>query len=1359
VKRWALARRAVFGRVSAALVGLTLIAGLDPSGYAAHVELAGAATVLAVASTAPTPWPLRALLPPPLPPHLVPGLLDPIGVHASPLGANLSLAETLTSLGPWRARLGTGDGADAAPPVGSPPSDPEAIREATRHYVRARAAMQSNQLLLAATHFESALALDASSPEILSGYASLLTRLGNGPKSRDFFTRALAIDPTHLEARVALGFHARQRANFDDTIRLLGPLLEDPTERDALTRSYAPPIRLAVTMAVADALAATGADAALIEISHDLLSKASRESEPALLAPLNRMRRMIGDAQARSGALRDAWQLWSTALTQAMADDDEGRDGDPSILPLAARVLWAERTLLDRSDGERAGVRHPVETLADLIAHSERTGQPPLGGMDAWISLADWLASTATDGAPLDAALRARASSLPVRRGEPDPARLAAALAPAQAFERLAASHDRSRPDRAHLAAWLRAAAAIAPARAVTLAANLLADTPLAPEFVVDGLLHAGLTAPTLLETLEAGDARDEKRVALRMRVLARFQRTAEAWALGEASLTERNLAETNSAETNSAETNLAQATDADERALLLRARLAVAVAAQRFSQGEGGMPALIAELRADSEAAAADARATQRALANEIEVLRSLLEAARLDAADASEDRTGGGAPIVAMPDLIEASIERTLAIGAQEPRARTLALLARASIAAMAPMTDRGRAERVLELFREAIDAGAADPSAVEAELEQAWIAALSLTRSLASRAAGGEPSDAERAAEDAILKQIPGTAIAIGVRAARHTRGGSGRAGEGERRREPAVDLIELVCAAAAARPADGGLLREAVRGLTTARGPSAALALLDQRLERAPAAADIWELWTETAIEAGLAEEALARLSRHIGEGADDPIGETLVARPLRALGREAEAAAAEERAIERRLPTPRTRLHAIRQSLARGAAGEAVERLWSFADELTEAGRAPNGDEVFDPGRFAARERALELALRLPGDADPSGTTDGTDRARLIRRLTADMLADAEDPSAVERIGAAAFVRAAGILALVQDDLPEDSQEDLQAEARSNAPAAAERARLASIAVAMQARAGGELDAQAIMPWLGIAQAFADEGRFASGSDFLRSLATSDLRMSASAAARLATACFALDAAAGGRADRSIALLDLTRARGVRPFAGRDRVVDRDVDELYLLASLYAMVLDHAGARTILEESLRRDPQHAMSMNNLGWELLESSTLLPKDIDIIVALLEGAHAARPDDGAILDSLGWLRYKQGRIDEAFALLTRAIEVTEGETSLEILDHFGDAAWRRGDRDAARNAWNEVVRRAETDYAEPVIVSRLPDYERREHGVRVIDAPRLWQRVYGAPRDRARAKLAALDAGADPPVASIW
>ncbi len=1350
--RAALARRAVFGRVSSTLVGLTLLAGsaapLADAACAAEVGLGRGATSVAAATTASAARPLRTLLPPPLPPHLVPGLFDPIGMPASPLGANLSLAEILTSLGPWRARLGSEEGASPtaqpAPPPAPARSDPEAIREATRHYVRARAAMLGNQLLLAATHFESALALDASSPEILSGYAALLTRLGNGPKSRDFFTRALVIDPTHLEARVALGFHARQRANFDDTLRLLGPLLEDRTQREALARSYAPPIRLAVTMAVADALAATGADAALIEISRELLAKASREVEPTLVAPLHRMRRMIGDAHARAGGLRDAWQLWSAALMTALAAEGEDRDGDPAMLPLAARVLWAERTLLDRSDAERAGVRHPVETLAELIAHAERTGQTPLGGVDAWISLADWLASTATDGSPLDAALRAQASSLPVRKGDPDPARLAAAFAPAQAFERLAASHDRGRPDRTHLAAWLRAAAAIAPERAVSLAANLLIETPLAPEFVVDGLLHAGLSAPILLETLEAGGGGDVKRLALRMRVLSRFNRTAEAWALGDDAL---------------AASRGGQRTDPDARALLLRARLAVAVAAGRFGQGAGGTTALIAELRADTADSAADAATTRRALANEIEILRSLLEAARLDAADAREARAPGDARSAAESGPLDTSIERILALGAGEPRARAMALLARASIAAMAPIADRGRAESVLGLFREAIDAGAADPGAVEAELEQAWIAALSLTRSLAPRSAGGEPSDAEREAESAILKQIPGTAIALGVRAARHSRGGSSGSGEGDARREPAVDLIELVCAASAARPTDGGLLREAVRGLTTARGPSEALALLDQRLERAPAAADLWELWTETAIEAGLAEDALARLSRHLGEGGDDPIGEALVARPLRALGREEEAAAAEERAITRRLPTPRTRLEAIRQSLARGATGEAVERLWSFADELAEAGRAPTDDGSFDAARFAARERALELAFRLPGDADPSGSTDRTDRARLIRRLAGDLLADADHLHGAMPGGVAGLVRAAGILALVQEDLPADPNDAPPDAVGADAPPASERARLASVAVALQARAGGDIDGEAIQPWLEVAQAFADAGRFASGSDFIRALATSDLRMRPSAAARLATASFALDAAAGGRADRSIALLDLVRSRGVRPFAGRDRVVDRDVDELYLLASLYAMVLDHAGARTILEESLRRDPQHAMSMNNLGWELLEASVVPPKELDTIVALLEGAHAARPDDGAILDSLGWLRYKQGRIDEAFTLLKRAIEVTEGETSLEILDHFGDAAWRRGDREAARQAWNAVVRGADTDYAEPVIVGRLPDYERREHGVRVIDAARLWQRVYGAPRDRARAKLAALDAGEDPPVAPIW
>jgi tetratricopeptide (TPR) repeat protein len=799
------------------------------------------------------------------------------------------------------------------------------------------------------------------------------------------------------------------------------------------------------------------------------------------------------------------------------------------------------------------------------------------------------------------------------------------------------------------------------------------------------------------------------------MRVLSRYERTAEAWSLGEAAL--------------------ARANEPADRDILLRAALAVTVAAGRFEAIASLVERLRSEEHASGVADAADPARRHINLANEVEILRSWTEAVQAIAA-AGADRALG--PTLD-PAVIDASADRVEALAGDDLRASTIVRLARAKRAAALPITDRERASEVLGLFRSAIECATPAPHLVEAELEEAWIAALSLTRSLFPRAREDRLSDEEIAAEDAILASLPESAIAVGVRAARESR--SDRRG----------DLVEAICAASAARPMEVGLLREAVRGLATARSVGEAIALLDERLDRSPAVPEVWQLWTERAIEAGLAEVALERLNRHAAteEPDADPIGAVLRVLPLRALGRESEAAAAEERALERRLPTQRTQMlrvaRAIDRAAAGGAHGEAVELLWTLAEELRPSG-GESGDAA-DDGAIRGRIAALDLALRLPSSEDPGGTTDPSDRARLIRRFAEDILTSADRPGVIETIGPAPMIRAAGMLALVVDDLGGD--------AGGAEDASTQRAAIASRAVALQARTRAELDAPGALPWLTIAQAFADAGRHAAGSDFLAALATSEVRMRPNAAARIATACFALDAAAGGRAERSIALLDLSRARGVRPFAGPERVVDRDADEVYLLAGLYAMVHDQAGARAILKEALRRDPQHAMSMNNLGWDRLEAG----EQGDAVITLIEGAYAGRPDDAAILDSIGWLRYKQGRIDEAVELLTRAIAITEGETSLEILDHFGDAAWRHGQRDAARNAWREVVRQAESTYAKEVIVGRLPDYERREHGVVVIDAAALWQRVYGTPRDRARAKLDAIEAGGDPTVADIW
>ena len=73
------------------------------------------------------------------------------------------------------------------------------------------------------------------------------------------------------------------------------------------------------------------------------------------------------------------------------------------------------------------------------------------------------------------------------------------------------------------------------------------------------------------------------------------------------------------------------------------------------------------------------------------------------------------------------------------------------------------------------------------------------------------------------------------------------------------------------------------------------------------------------------------------------------------------------------------------------------------------------------------------------------------------------------------------------------------------------------------------------------------------------------------------------------------------------------------------------------------------------------------------------------------MIERAVAARPDDGYIADSLGWVQYRLGDFDAAVDTMQRAVELNP--TDPVINDHYGDTLWVVGRRLEARFQWKRA------------------------------------------------------------------
>jgi tetratricopeptide (TPR) repeat protein len=108
-----------------------------------------------------------------------------------------------------------------------------------------------------------------------------------------------------------------------------------------------------------------------------------------------------------------------------------------------------------------------------------------------------------------------------------------------------------------------------------------------------------------------------------------------------------------------------------------------------------------------------------------------------------------------------------------------------------------------------------------------------------------------------------------------------------------------------------------------------------------------------------------------------------------------------------------------------------------------------------------------------------------------------------------------------------------------------------------------------------------------------------------------------------------------------------------------------------------------------EGVLKREPESVQALNFIGFLFADRGVRLPE----AKTLLERAVRLRPTDGAVIDSLGWLYLKLGRLDDAAQLLERADRLTPEDP--EILEHLGAVYAKKADRGRALEAFKRALK----------------------------------------------------------------
>ena len=126
----------------------------------------------------------------------------------------------------------------------------------------------------------------------------------------------------------------------------------------------------------------------------------------------------------------------------------------------------------------------------------------------------------------------------------------------------------------------------------------------------------------------------------------------------------------------------------------------------------------------------------------------------------------------------------------------------------------------------------------------------------------------------------------------------------------------------------------------------------------------------------------------------------------------------------------------------------------------------------------------------------------------------------------------------------------------------------------------------------------------------------------------------------------------------------------------------------------------------LKKALELFPEQPHVLNYLGYSWVDQGVHLDEGL----AMIKRAVQQRPDDGYIVDSLGWAYFRIGNYEEAVKQLERAIELKPEDPTIN--DHLGDAYWRIGRTLEAKFQWAHARDLKPDPEDLPKILAKLKD-----------------------------------------------
>lgn len=157
-------------------------------------------------------------------------------------------------------------------------------------------------------------------------------------------------------------------------------------------------------------------------------------------------------------------------------------------------------------------------------------------------------------------------------------------------------------------------------------------------------------------------------------------------------------------------------------------------------------------------------------------------------------------------------------------------------------------------------------------------------------------------------------------------------------------------------------------------------------------------------------------------------------------------------------------------------------------------------------------------------------------------------------------------------------------------------------------------------------------------------------------------------------------------------------------ARRAQGADPDWRHLYYAGICRQTSAGWAAAEPLFLEALEAAPDEPRVLNHLGYNWIVLDTRVEDGFELVARAAELA----PENGAVLDSLGWGHFKQGRVEEAVRWLEQAVERSPGDPTINW--HLGDAYAAAGRDLEARFQWRRAMELDPDERERAVLERRL-------------------------------------------------